>query len=139
MQISLTKIAALFFAFFAFIGTLSMALNVIYRIPDKISVEWQSNLLFNLVGALAIITSTCLSYGLMKLKKWVLYLYNTLLGLWLLFFFFLVTNSSQSALVDNWLQTLLCLMLFIGIPIYFSIHIQREFRRRKNPRMAKTK
>ncbi len=105
-----------------------MLMTIFQGRPDKISLEWPTNLLFNLIGVLIIMTCAALSYGFLTSKEWVVPLYGISLALWILFVTSLIMTTPIKSVLRHWIVNSCFVIFFLGVPISVAVHLFKSKR-----------
>ncbi len=119
------KIIAFVFGLVAVLSLGTYIANLVNGTPDKISVEFESALLFNLSGAIAILSFGAISLGLWLKKKWSLWLYTILIVVWFLLLG-LIGAFDKESFSDHRLEYIMCFVLFILAPCILWGYLYRQ-------------
>jgi hypothetical protein len=92
-------------------------------VNDKISAEWQSQLLFSLGGVFFTISSGAFGCGLLFSKRWSFYLYSCMLTIWLILILKFLFDTSTESLTKSWLENLFGIIAFILLPISIEVYL----------------
>ena len=122
MVFKIKNIIALVFAIISIICSITIIRSLIWGKPDKISAEWQSQLLFLSIGIVIILCSGFLSFGIFYLKKWSFYLYNFMLAIWIIFLILLFSSSSIKSFENNIYENIIGILLLFIVPILIDFY-----------------
>jgi len=117
------SIVFLVMGLFCFIGGLGTLLNYYLQFyPGKISVEFESSLIYFFTGLILGILLFFLFYGLIKFKIWFLWMYGGVFIIWLILQFFLFTPFNSNQILED----IVFEIIFFVIPLLSGIYFYKN-------------
>lgn len=129
MPMKIKNMIGYLFAALAVVFFATCLYNLLIGKPDKISVEWQSHIMFASIGFAIIICLALLAFGILKSKRWVFYFHSVILVLWFAFWIYFLL-SSQSQWEGHWFENSLAILVISCFPLgveFFLFKIKNSF------------